>query len=726
MFISCFFDELGNSLEGNLHPVFRPHPLLSRTIEQRESIRDSNHAPNYAQDFPLPENVRNEVKDSNNVISLSEDVGMKFDKISDDVTEFHSEKVKDFGTQERHMVEKREDYLRSKNVQQTEESMMEDDNMMDGEDDLRWDKESGKGENSSDVESDNESYSENLSKRYDDQDGTNVDSYETSRVPDVYLSCAGNGTISSEISEAFMTANVCELLETIESDKKETFPNIQTPHGDFETSESYIGLDVIKDSSSVGIRGSVGSDDDDLGEQFGNEKPSCSNFGSDQEEAATGENDKNILTNFEDNSVKEKEGVYHVEELDVFGESDKTKNNQTEDKILDVCNRDMDVEQISNQPNAENSADNDTGPFKVPEFIVVGDKNDKRVTEDVLNPSGMENRFADKFAEYGENSGDSHGQGKENPQKVYERVSIHSSEKRTTTSDNITSVRKEENYSKKEEDITNEVQFSEVNIKDDRSGDKTMKSPGDHIGENLKLDDELVSRIDVTGDSEFCGEENIKVEETEIFFSKQEVVEKYAMNSHGCTEKRSGDSVDYIKDETMEESLYHNEFCPQKGEITVGSDELISGDKIVSSNVEYEDFRGANVENNVAIMGNNMANMESNVQSSDGINNGTEYSQLDTLKMDDTLVKANVHSDRLERETPIENASDAKKISPRLGERASSLLSALKNEITGVSSKDIQSKESLTLHLSATHGGDVDVTNTQPDPTSDHSTSEIQ
>ena len=726
MFISCFFDELGNSLEGNLHPVFRPHPLLSRTIEQRESIRDSNHAPNYVQDFPLPENVRNEVKDSNNVISLSEDVGMKFDKISDDVTEFHSEKVKDFGTQERHMVEKREDYLWSKNVQQTEESMMEDDNMMDEEDDLRWDKESGKSENSSDVESDNESYSENLSKRYDDQDGTNVDSYETSRVPDVNLSCAGNGTISSEISEAFMTANVCELLETIESDKKETFPNIQTPHGDFETSESYIGLDVIKDSSSVGIRGSVGSDDDNLGEQFGNEKPSCSNFESDREEAATGENDKNILTNFEDNSIKEKEGVYHVEELDVFGESDKTKNNQTEDKILDVCNRDMAVEQISNQPNAENSVDNDTGPFKVPEFIVVGDKNDKRVTEDVLNPSGMENRFADKFAEYGENSGDSHGQGKENPQKVYGRVSINSSEKRTTTSDNITSVRKEENYSKKEEDITNEVQFSEVNIKDDRSGDKTMKSPGDHIGENLKLDDELVSRIDVTGDSEFCGEESIKVEETEIFSSKQEVVEKYAMTSHGCTEKRSDDSVDYIKDETMEESLYHNELCPQKGEITVGLDELISGDKIVSSNVEYEDFRGANVENNVAIMGNNMANMESNVQSSDGINNGTEYSQLDTLKMDDTLVKANVHSDRLERETPIENASDAKKISPTLGERASSLLSALKNEITGVSSKDIQSKESLTLRLSATHGGDVDVTNTQPDPTSDHSTSEIQ
>lgn len=696
--ISCFLDELRNSLEGILHPVFRPHPLLSRTIEQRESMRDSNYTSSYTQDFPSTENVRNDVKDLN-VISLSEDI--KPDKISDDITEFHSEKVKDFGTQEKDMVEKRGDYLLDKNVQQTEESRIEEDNLLDEEDDLRWDKESGKSENSSDVESDKESFSDNLSKQNDSEDDTNVDSYghQTSRVPEVDLStnipkdCAGNGTISSEISEAFMTANVCELLETMESDKKGTFSNIQRPLGDSEPSESYIGLDVFKDSSSVGVRGGIGSDDGDLGEQFGNGKPSCSNFESDQEEAATGQCDKHITTNFEDNSIEEKAGVYHVGELDVVGENYKIKNNQTEHNILEVCNQDMTMEQISNHPIAKNSVDNDTGQFEVPEFIVVGDKDDRRVTEDVLK--AMENTFADKFAEHGENSGDAHEQSKENPQEICDKMSIHSPEKKTTTSENITLVTKEGNYSEKEEDITSEVQFSEVNIKDDSSRGKTTK----------------------TGDPE--------------------MVEEYAMTSHGRTEESSDDPVDYIKDETMKESIDHSESCSTRSEITVDLEELGSGEEIVSSNVdkspanlEYEDFPSTNAENNVAIMGSNMKNMGSNVESGDGINNyGTEYSQLNTSKMDDTLIRANLHSDGLERETPTENASDAKKISPRLGERASSLLSALKDEITGVSSKDIQSKESSNLHLSATHtsGGDVvDVMNTQPDPTGDHSTSEIQ
>lgn len=664
MVASCVLDELGNSLEGNLHPVFRPHPLLSRTFEESESIRNSNYASSYTQDSPLSENIGNDVLDSSDLILLSEDVDIKSDKISDDIVELHGEMVKNFGTLDKDMVGKQEDYLLDKNSQQTEDSRIEDD--------LHWDKKSGKSEDSSDVESYKESYSENLNEQNCNEDGTNMDSYghQICRVPQVDVStngdCAGSEMISRGTSEAFMTANVCELLATMESDKKEgmkeTFPSIQRPQEDSEKREISIGLVDNTDSPFVGVYGTLRDNDDALGEQFVNGEPSCLNFESDQE-------------NKKDTATGEYGGM---EQFEVTG------------------------------------------------FTVVGDKGDKGVTEDVSNALDMEKKYADKIAEHEENSEDTHGQVKENPQEVYEIMSIHSSQKRATTCDNITLVRKAGNYSRKEEDITNEVRFTEVNITDDYSRNKTTKTPGEHIGQNLKLDGGFVSKTNVSNDSEFCVLENIK-EETKVFSSKQDVV-KSAIASHGA-EKRSDDYVDCVH-ESVKDSLDDNIPCSHKGETTVGLEELTGGENIVSKDqspvtLKYENSPSANVQNNTGIIGNEMANRESDNESEDEINNyKTEDPQQGTSKMDETVIRASVHDNKSERETRTENAADVKAVSSRLGERASSLLSALKEEITSETSKDIQSMESS--HSSSPHTSGGDVVNTQPDPTAGHSTSESQ
>ncbi len=665
-------------------------------------------------------------KDSKNVICLSRDVdsinNKRFEKTSDDATEFHGGNVEvdhlDFGSPKQNAVEKRvalmdqEDHSEwYKNVQKAEVNMVEEDKILDQEDDLHLDNESEKSEDSidnSDVENDKECYSEGA--------GTNEDNYtyKTSEVPKDELSTDipehFTETMSSEISEAFMTANVCELLETIESDKKqgvqETFRRTEGLSGDSNTRE------VITDNLSVSASETLNTkdsrvNDDDLEEQFGNGKPSCSNIENDEElkrDLTTGECDKLVLTNSEDNVMDENMRVDRSEELDIDG--DPVVNDQNtvlqqlplkevtpdnEHEILEDCSRAIDQKQIiSHHLSAKD------GTEHVTKFAVVGDKDDElvpnssddedNISEHLLNPSDIENKVTDKVTEHGESSGGVHGQDEESQQEVCERMVSH--EERTSESKN--------KLGNKEDYDTNEAR---VNIKGNSDEDKSVEGDnGEQCGKALTLGGGFVSKADEliqpTGYSELRVVEGTQVivgEETEFSY-KNEEVEKPATTFHERTENNTAN---------------------------------------VENNMANVENNMANVENNMANMENNITNVEnnrgsvvSNSESCDELPHD-EVPQSNTMEMENTIKESVKNNEKsafgyLEEETATENTGETEvtKISPRLRERASSLLSALKDEITSVGSKDNQSEQpSICLPAACISGGDVDDTkDSEPGP----------
>lgn len=681
-------------MEETLHPVFIPHPRLSVNIEQIEDVGNTDHTSSIARGFP--EDAGYDLKvdvDSKNVIGLWEDVdsisNKKSDKNPDDGTEFHGANVDvdhlDLRAPKQDIMEKRvtlmdqEDHSEwYKKVQTVEINRVEEDERLDQEDDAHWDKDSEKSEDS-EVEDDKECYSEGAIKWNGHEEGTTEDSYahKTSNVPDDELSTdiaaedfTENETMSSEMSEAFNTANVCALLETVESDKKQGVEETFRLHGDSNAREVFKSVDVmIADDVSVSSSGALnGKDsqvyDDDLGEQFDSGKPSCSNIENDQE----------------------------LKKDVTFEECDKHVSTNSEDSDSDV--------------NSDKELDN--------------------VSEHVLNSSNVEDNVAERVSEHGGSSGGAHRQVEEIQQEVHERMSIDPSVDSPTWSENEGNIK--ENYD------SNEARFYEVNINGNSHEDKAMEGDnGEQFGKDLTLDEGFVSKVDdsieAAGHSEFRVVEDTRVklgEEAELSYKNQEIVEKPAMTPHGHTERKSDDC---ITGETLKDSLDQTASCSHEDDTIVD----FTGDlkEIITGEDNNVDQSLASVENkNYA-----MANVENNNESCDGLqHDDTEVPHSNTIEMDNT-VKESVESDEesafgdLEKESVAESASETemKKISPRLRERASSLLSALKDEITGGNSKDIQSgQSSIYLPSAARTSGVDDTKDTEPDTTSDISASDTQ
>ena len=211
-------------------------------------------------------------------------------------------------------------------------------------------------------------------------------------------------------------------------------------------------------------------------------------------------------------------------------------------------------------------------------------------------------------------------------------------------------------------DNTSEVWYSGVNVKD--------------------------NMIETSGHSDISLDENtgIKLDE-ETEFSHREVKEKPTKTPHAHTDKGLDDDKE-LDDCILKESSDKAKPILNNGDtivdITGDPEELTKSHSVV-----------ANVENNVANVESNVANVESKNEA----RNESQQNEVDVPTSDvmENAIKESIEDNKevamgnLEQEVVTETtATEATRISPKLGERASSLLFALKDEISGVTSKETE------------------------------------
>ena len=537
-----------NDSEAALDPVFFPHPRLTRNTEGTEN--DVNGA----------------------AVDLSQDTqstnNTKFEKTFEDCGE-------DFGTNQEDTVQNRdalieqEDHLWDNKLHKVEDDGIEDDKIMDNE--CHWNIEE---ESETSTETEDEGSIEK---------GTDNDSYghEIYKLPHGKLSTDIPDLTENVImtSEAFTTANVSELLKTIESDKKDEMIKIlastKKDQVDSEPKQDFRSDEVTTEDFSVGVTFQYKQPQVHMESQFENTKPPTSNVENYHELEANVELEADDITRHEMQSVETCEVLEN-------------------DNIQHVLNCSSDEDDVGVPPNTENKMADRFGEHEDDSFIIKH--------EDPNKNQEIKTSFDPFVGEDG----------------------------KTLTGDNI------------EQDFA----------PDAWSIDESTQRTGQ----------EECSVVASTG---------IKpCEKTELSSQDQEVIENVEITTH---ENTAGDAI--------KDSLEQIKF---------------SQDQSIISTIESKNCVLANADDDLANIDNNRSESFDKLQEND-----TESSQ-------DVVVNASIANNKESgfdsnlAETENNEVKD-EETSPRLRERASSLLSALKDEITGVSSKDNQ-QENISLTASQLSG----------------------
>ena len=579
-----------DGLEDTLHPVFFPHPRLVRNVEETEDLRITDNISSNEEQSPVAEDIGWDF-DLKNVVSSSKEV--EVDRVI-------------LGPPRQDIVEKQvtlmdqEDHELYKKIQEVEIGKVKGDEILDQEDDRHWDKESGNSghsrDNSEDVGTNEGSYMHKTPEISGDESFT-----------DIAQNGSNNKAISGEMSEVFTTANVCELLKTIESDKEQDADDTAT--GDMVTEE-----ESPLENDEPNNEGGILEDYSRVVHQKPISHHVSANEGAEHVEVTTTDKDDEIILNSSENVQTHEKGV-SFEESPVESENDSGNKNSSSE----VWHGEVNVK------------DN---------IIETAGHSDISLGEDPGIKLDEETEFS------------------------HEEIK----EKRTTTP-----------HAHTDKGLDDDKELDGCILKESSYKAKPCLNNGGTIVDITVNPEEVTKAHSVVANVESSVpnmESNVANVESDVANVESDVA-----NVGGNVANVEGNVANVESNLANVESNVAN----------------------MESNVANTESNVANMERNIANVESNVANMESNVANVEKNNEArNELQQNDVPKSDvmENAIKESIENNKeitmgkLGQEVLTETtATEATRISPKLGERASSLLFALKDEISGVTSKETESDQ---------------------------------
>ena len=271
-----------------------------------------------------------------------------------------------------------------------------------------------------------------------------------------------------------------------------------------------------------------------------------------------------------------------------------------------------------------------------------------------------------------------------------------------------------------DDDVNQQVEDNQ-NEKNGEISKMNIEESDEHSEKDLDIARGFVTETDESTDTT----DHLVVEDIRLAEKTELTDENVAPILQEISEERSDCPVNPVTDGFLRDSLDHMQSSEATAIVVGDLEEPIRSQEMILKNidlspsdVENRDFAAMNSESNEVNMENNMTkgkNILGNDTESGGGQQNYDSSLSNIVEIDNTVITESVKDpdcQSLEQDMMTENTS-VKKTSPKLGKRASSLLSALKDEITGVSSQNVQTEESLTPPLSTTGTSVIDIRDTQ-------------